>query len=219
MLAADAVQYSSSGVREQTAELSSSFLSDSEISRHFSPDRGSMSTGVGQPRTHNTIEETSEPVSPAGSDPPPVKASEISKGLRKQALEDGPRSEDSGTSSPLVPEVVVTDGNEPEVGETTPLLPRERLPAYRKVRPEPDDDTEELSVRYKPSSWNRIGHHYPKLKGFRAKLQHAINPKTWDYRILAQKVIVEPVSMLPAVFLGLLLNLLDALSYGISTLR
>ena len=40
-------------------------------------------------------------------------------------------------------------------------------------------------------------------------------PKSWDMRQVAQTVVVRPLTMLPSVFLGLLLNLLDALSYGI----
>ena len=40
------------------------------------------------------------------------------------------------------------------------------------------------------------------------------HPKTWNPRTVWRKGLVEPVSVLPAVFLGLLLNLLDALSYG-----
>ncbi|KAF2211438.1 hypothetical protein CERZMDRAFT_112543 [Cercospora zeae-maydis SCOH1-5] len=42
-----------------------------------------------------------------------------------------------------------------------------------------------------------------------------VDPKSWDARKIYHTVIVQPVSTLPSVFLGLLLNLLDALSYGI----
>ena len=40
------------------------------------------------------------------------------------------------------------------------------------------------------------------------------NPKSWDRKIFWQQGVVQPVSYLPAVVLGLLLNVLDALSYG-----
>ena len=40
------------------------------------------------------------------------------------------------------------------------------------------------------------------------------NPRAWNPRIVWRKVVVHPLSLLPAVFLGLLLNILDALSYG-----
>jgi SulP family sulfate permease len=42
-----------------------------------------------------------------------------------------------------------------------------------------------------------------------------VHPKKWDLTRIYQEAIVKPVSILPSVFLGLLLNLLDALSYGI----
>lgn len=42
----------------------------------------------------------------------------------------------------------------------------------------------------------------------------AVNPRRWDRRALLHSVIIEPASCLPAVAVGLLLNILDALSYG-----
>lgn len=40
------------------------------------------------------------------------------------------------------------------------------------------------------------------------------NPRTWDKKFIYENGVHLPVSLLPAVFLGLLLNILDALSYG-----
>jgi sulfate permease, SulP family len=40
------------------------------------------------------------------------------------------------------------------------------------------------------------------------------DPKQWDRRAIWKNVVVAPVSSLPAVVVGLLLNILDALSYG-----
>lgn len=40
------------------------------------------------------------------------------------------------------------------------------------------------------------------------------HPKTWDRRAVWKRGIVHPLSLLPSVLLGLLLNILDALSYG-----
>ncbi|TLS28420.1 hypothetical protein PpBr36_00221 [Pyricularia pennisetigena] len=39
-------------------------------------------------------------------------------------------------------------------------------------------------------------------------------PKCWDKRAIWQAAVVDPVACLPAVIVGLLLNILDALSYG-----
>ncbi|KAL2167246.1 hypothetical protein VTG60DRAFT_1570 [Thermothelomyces hinnuleus] len=40
------------------------------------------------------------------------------------------------------------------------------------------------------------------------------NPKRWDRHLLWENVVVAPIACLPAVVVGLLLNILDALSYG-----
>ncbi|KAF5516099.1 Uncharacterized protein CGCS363_v000574 [Colletotrichum siamense] len=45
-------------------------------------------------------------------------------------------------------------------------------------------------------------------------VQIATSPKIWDRKVLWQNAVVAPVSCLPAVIVGLLLNVLDALSYG-----
>ncbi|KAF4984174.1 hypothetical protein FZEAL_572 [Fusarium zealandicum] len=42
----------------------------------------------------------------------------------------------------------------------------------------------------------------------------AVNPRRWDRSALWKNVVLTPVSCLPAVAVGLLLNILDALSYG-----
>jgi SulP family sulfate permease len=46
--------------------------------------------------------------------------------------------------------------------------------------------------------------------------QTVLNPKRWNRKAILQTAVVEPVGYLPAVILGLLLNILDALSYGMS---
>ena len=48
-----------------------------------------------------------------------------------------------------------------------------------------------------------------------AKYSRALsNPKSWNRRAIWQEGVVYPISLIPAVLLGLLLNILDALSYG-----
>ncbi|KAK0670741.1 sulfate transporter family-domain-containing protein [Cercophora samala] len=56
------------------------------------------------------------------------------------------------------------------------------------------------------------------VKGGRTKVVRGFksvsNPKHWDRHALWKNVVVAPVACLPAVIVGLLLNILDALSYG-----
>lgn len=217
------VQYSSSGVREQTAELSSSFLSDSEMSQHFTPERNNSETRSSQTRKHETIEERSEPVSPDGHAVPNPAPSELTQALRKQPPYDFLDSTDMDplvatsrhNSFSRVPEIAVADDDTQTATEASPLLPRERLPPYRKQTYDVDPEIEEQSAR-KPGRWNRFGHHYPSLRRVGSRFRRTVlNPKSWDMRQIGRTVVLEPLSVLPAVFLGLLLNLLDALSYGI----
>ena len=219
------VQYSSSlGVRQETAELSSSFLeSDSDMSRYFSPESRHDSNG----RRHEPIEERSEPVTPEGKSPPAPRSSELTAALQHHSpsgfldpYEVDSESSASGTTArPHPPEVVVTgdesEDEDDEATERSALLPRARLPSYRKQTYDAAPQTEEQPVG-KAGTWNRLGHHYPSVHALALRVRHvALNPKTWDMRAVGRTVILRPASMLPAVFLGLLLNLLDALSYGI----
>ncbi|KAK5694100.1 hypothetical protein LTR97_009721 [Elasticomyces elasticus] len=224
------VQYSSSlGVRQETAELSSSFMSDSDVSRYFSaPDsRHSSDTTRLQSQKHETIEERSEPVTPEGRSPPAPGSSEISAALRHESsngfLDQYDIDSEPGASDPEArfnnPKVIVTaeDEDDDEIEQATErsaLLPRARLPSYRKQTFETASDVEAQPAG-KPGTWNRLGHHYPSLHVLARTLQRVGQPKTWDFRAIGQEVVVRPASMLPAVFLGVLLNLLDALSYGI----
>lgn len=52
------------------------------------------------------------------------------------------------------------------------------------------------------------------LATIRSCLRLIASPKSWNGRAVWQQGVVYPASLLPSVFLGLLLNILDALSYG-----
>lgn len=45
-------------------------------------------------------------------------------------------------------------------------------------------------------------------------LRRVTNPKTWDRKSIWEQGLLQPARHVPAVILGLLLNILDALSYG-----
>ncbi|KAK5168317.1 uncharacterized protein LTR77_006886 [Saxophila tyrrhenica] len=216
-------QYSSTGVREQTAVLSSSFLSESELSNQFSPDSKGAVSSSGNSRKPDPIPERSEPVSPSGSGGDAPTSSELTAAFRNQPSAESEQDTMTGpeglraqqSPSPRIPEVVISDENGCLEDETTPLLPRERLSSYRKPQHDNEPDLEEQS-QHKVGTWNRVGHQYPSIRVARTRLGSVVsNPKQWDFRSIGRKVVYEPVCMIPAVFLGLLLNLLDALSYGI----
>nr|POE47718.1 uncharacterized protein c24h6.11c [Quercus suber] len=199
------IQYSSSGVRERTAELSSSFLNDFEMARQFSPETNSFDTTTGQSRRHETIQERSEPVSPSEPEECSVGTAAPSEASNNMA------------TTTCVPEVVITNDRTNEATENSPLLPQARLSTRRKQQSyDIPGDIERQGSAVSSNRWIQREHEYP---SWRAKVKKAwdrtTDPESWNLRAIGSAVIVQPVQMVPAVFLGLLLNLLDALSYGI----
>ncbi|KAF9914996.1 hypothetical protein BX616_007131 [Lobosporangium transversale] len=79
-----------------------------------------------------------------------------------------------------------------------------------------------LSCRSNSGSYNTItpvgggGNHrqHEHDEGSFSSLLHEFRHTRWTSKIIVQKCLVEPVGYIPAVILGLLLNLLDAVSYG-----
>ena len=99
--------------------------------------------------------------------------------------------------------------------EQTSLLPRN---ASKRLRPygsngqpqdiERQDQAAEgrlHQLRAWISHWQESGHHVTQV---------VLSRKSWDKHTIWEQVIMRPVGCLPAVLLGLLLNILDALSYG-----
>ena len=271
------MHYSSTGVREQTAELSSSFLSDSEVPARFHNRFSQDSTGFRKSLDSNfssrhsqdlaqvqnrgswasepilddierqrrdetrpsVIEEHPEPVSPeetttlARSLPQVSKLSELISDREEEA--NGAKVPSSRPHS-MVPSLVINepdddddnnddnnnnnnnddDDDEHQATENSPLLRSRRPSSMQKQHLSADDhDVESQSLR-RTSSWQTFNHVYPSMRRMVADTYQTVsNPKGWDLRQTARTAVVKPAMVLPAVFLGLLLNLLDALSYGI----
>ncbi|PGH36828.1 hypothetical protein GX50_00285 [[Emmonsia] crescens] len=225
----DAGQYSSRGVREETAELASLALFNGEQDRTdtaFPEPQMSMPNNLGMfvdgqrdinrsPETQSQsgrTEELSEPHSPTKGSHPSRNYS--TSALTTMIRDSTPKRNDHGLSEELIPE----DSSHPALtlsrNSTMPDTERTSL-VLNAARTKSRDygtipvDVEGQITRYKP------------LDKFRAICTrggawclHCLNPKAWDRRIIWQKGIVYPTSLLPSVFLGLLLNVLDALSYG-----
>ncbi|KAM0723209.1 hypothetical protein Q7P37_001409 [Cladosporium fusiforme] len=216
------LQYSSSGVREQTAELSSSFLGDSEMAKHFEPEEDISPQSVETVRRHEPIAERSEPVTPDESFEHPPLPTDIADMLANApppetaGLMPSPFSKQQGLRRPSesIPDVIVSNEEVEEPTERTALLPRARISADRKRSNATEPDVEGQTGQ-KTGAWNSTGHQYPSIRTLGDRALKAVNPKSWDASAMFNNVIYRPATMVPAVFLGLLLNLLDALSYGI----
>ncbi|KAI9827554.1 MAG: hypothetical protein M1832_004904 [Thelocarpon impressellum] len=230
-------------VREQTAELASYALSDaassiysgSPTARHHAfsdldagadpcfgraseDDEAAMRASVHE----DMIEEVSEPATPIG-DRPPTRHSPGTSVLTQLLRHSPPEHEqiDGGgavngqsvTGRSSTTAIGLEDPSVPAPTERTSLLPKgpshERQPSPRRGL---HDIEGQVRSRGKPWLMSRI-RTWPEEKLF-PLARAATNPKTWNRRILWRSGIVRPVSYVPAVILGLLLNVLDALSYG-----
>ncbi|KAI1804078.1 sulfate transporter family protein [Daldinia bambusicola] len=230
----DSASYARS-VREDTAELASYVLSDkkdrrstsflnriSSTSSHPSRDQPvfqdeSPSSGDLQATSTDTIDEVSEPSSPAsGTEDPTNPGPSALTSMFKRSPPQSLHGPDAGSNSMSengqhLPSIdVFQPQHDDELSETTPLL--------RRVShtPEPEDSVTDVDIEsQKPktalwgssSTGNGIRNKIRTVKGM-------MNPKTWDKRVIWQRTVVDPIHCLPAVIVGLLLNILDALSYG-----
>ena len=236
------VQYPSQSVREQTQELASWAVGDagSLRDRSTSSMRFAASDADATLRLRGTsflsdsdntdartsfdssrpeaIEEASEPVSPDETTPDADEENRVSAltGLFQRRPRRGARAEevDKGfggnveNQEPTMPKVVVDDVDATEATEATGLLTGYGIPkSGGKQKYGSVQDIEDRSIR-KP----RILHDVRgNIAGAWTVLVH---PKTWDRRAIWRNGVVEPVRVLPPVFLGWLLNVLDGLSYG-----
>lgn len=111
-------------------------------------------------------------------------------------------------------QIMTGDGMMRESTEETPLLTKHTSESRHPDWIRGEQDIEGQIPRRSPS-WPKLHNvvQWPREKGVPA-LRTLVSPKTWDRKAMFQHVVAEPASCLPAVILGLLLNVLDALSYG-----
>lgn len=238
----DSAQHARS-VREDTAELASYALSDKASVQSASPRQRSGQTQLesyfaqgpedesmlGEGLHRHTIAEVSEPVSPEdGPTPRSQGKSALTNMLKRSPLSTSPPQVDEDHNDKPIP---AADGNEDDRGrERLIITPNgvtvdasERTPLLRKdtafethhpdwIRGQQDLERQEVRRRV---SWPKLRNvvRWPKEKGIDIA-RIILNPKSWDRKVIVQKVVKEPFGYLPAVILGLLLNILDALSYG-----
>lgn len=180
---------------------------------------------------HNhIIEEVSEPVSPESS-PSSVKApgaSALTDMLKRSPPNTPPKSsEDDGEAealdgnrdeeSPRQRRLVLTsNGLENAPTERTSLLGKD---TRFETHPHPDwirgeQDIERQEVKRGPA-WPKLRNVvlWPREKGLHVA-RTIVDPREWNGKAIWQQAVKEPVAAFPAAVLGALLNILDALSYG-----
>ena len=183
------------------------------------------------------IQEESEPASPQGHSPllswkaPGTSAltdmfrrptpPELSLDQGEQSdLDITNRTSQSRTSTKVSTEQglqgINSDATNLPATERTSLIPRlSASESHDHSIPQAQQDLEGQETVTMRWSWSKMHRLilWPREKGF-TLARTLKNPKKWDRAALWRNVIVAPSSCLPAVALGLLLNILDALSYG-----
>ncbi|CEN59670.1 Putative Sulfate/bicarbonate/oxalate exchanger SAT-1 and related transporters [Aspergillus calidoustus] len=223
----DPAHYSSHGLREKTAELASFALSreprdlppamdifrpmdgptDSEQASSPSQlsgfsqgldETGSRSTGLG-----------STGLSP-GSSVLTAMIRDPSSSLNQDRRESIGNSTGSGGDTTVRPSASVNDAEEEDTStERTSLLTKSSSSKpSRSYGMAGDVERQAFAPKETPKALPRA------LSKLSTTVQILAHPKAWDARTVWRQGIVHPLSLLPSVFLGLLLNILDALSYG-----
>ena len=211
----DTPQYSSQGVRERSSQLASYALDTEEYQdRPHRPSFAEPETsgkrlsdylegrGSFDSSREDIIEEDSEAETPVTVIGGPQKADQGFFGWK-----------DSGHASSIssgVPDVFVQDT------ERTPLLPAARLPRANS-QPQPKSSKDKTKSRSRSpgkSLQRRVTESFGKGREHVLGLRRTLtNPKTYTKDAILSGAL-SSAHTLTAVFLGLLLNLLDALSYG-----
>ncbi|KAJ5086601.1 hypothetical protein NUU61_007908 [Penicillium alfredii] len=218
----DSAHYASNGLRDQTAELATYGLSLNQ--KPLLRDRPSLPRSLdifhdGQRATSSSQENAASSYPTAGeeslaSGPVPVDPTSASSALTEMIRRPSTDAVDDHTSqagmddASFPPLPTIQDESEPQDTERTALLSKTRSKSSRSYGLV--DDVESQGGTATRSS-NIFTQEISTLSKYSRALS---NPKSWDRRTLWQEGVVYPISLIPAVLLGLLLNILDALSYG-----
>ncbi|KFY16737.1 hypothetical protein V492_01127 [Pseudogymnoascus sp. VKM F-4246] len=181
------------------------------------------------PTKPSVIEELSEPGTPQHEGQPyrSPGTSVLADMLRKASPATSPRddetdsgegdtAEDTGDEEALIssqPKISTPGGA--DATEHTPLL--RQVSQGQSQRPNylsGGHDLEAQPVR-RTKSWPKVNKILSKqLRRGRRAARLVSSPEKWDKKVIWQRTVVEPAGYIPAVVLGALLNVLDALSYG-----
>lgn len=232
MIILDPANYSSNGVREETAELASFALSLNGTQSHSLPsDRNRFPQNLdifrrSEGQSEDAISSGSlrdlaipevgghEPVGvPAtGSSaltqlirsPSSSLEERISTGSNGNGGEEEEQYNDGEEDSQQEGESTTADEGENPTTERTSLLSK----SYRGYGIAEDVESQGVPNKCPRNTFSQFASKVTRC------LQILSNPMSWNRRAVWHNGVVYPLSLLPSVFLGLLLNILDALSYG-----
>ncbi|KAL8641838.1 MAG: hypothetical protein Q9228_001409 [Teloschistes exilis] len=192
--------------------------SDAKISKQASFDQR-LSRDFPRP---DAIPEASEPASPSSA--PSFRKSQRTSAL-SQMFRDSPLVEDAGSGTDDEDPSLDSSGLEPATVEGGIISqPNEQTALLLKKQVHSNSDcnmygnNHDLESQKTSHDNQRYWKHNKILKTITdcsirttARIRH---PKSWDSKSIWQKGLLRPAGFVPPVILGLLLNILDALSYG-----
>ncbi|KAL8771192.1 MAG: hypothetical protein Q9209_003363 [Squamulea sp. 1 TL-2023] len=238
----DISQDTSKEVREDTAELASWALSDKSSFAHGHSPRETLHSPTSlsnndarsdaqNPSDHcrsedapypDVIPEISEPVSPSSlpssHKSPGVSAlSEMFKSTPQTRVENLSTEDDEGSiDGSGTDAVTVQDGIISQPTEQTALLLRKQAQGSKAKNKH--SYLGDLESQRNSQATNTPGRFRDFLKATaghgRMALSKFLHPKSWEIKVIWDQGLKKPASYIPPVILGLLLNILDALSYG-----
>lgn len=148
------------------------------------------------------------------ADGPSVIANLLRKSPPESAIDDD-SSEDENTETlerrNSAPQKLSGERERHAASENTPLLGRVTSGSRRRESVDPEDLKTVGQKRWFTGVVKGV-------KSVKNTITHGVsvtaNPKRWDPQAIWQNIFLTPASCLPSVAVGLLLNILDALSYG-----
>ena len=182
---------------------------------------------------HHIIEEVSEPVSPEEGEPSRSPGTSVLADLLRRSppstsppdnmeAEDDDQSKggkENEVNSSQGRLIITSNGVKMDATERTPLIGKDAAIEEQHTDWIAGQRDIEAQESRRKASWPKLQNVilWPKEKGYDiAKI--VANPKAWDRKAIWDNAVMAPIECLPAVILGLLLNILDALSYGTSPL-
>ncbi|GLA36912.1 hypothetical protein AnigIFM63309_003409 [Aspergillus niger] len=216
---ADTAHYSTHGLREQTAELASFALSHESNTLPPSLDIFHSSQSPNRPSSPaiSFAAQGRTTLEPGPSSVPTTGSSVLTQLMRKPDIPEADRDHrDRASNWDELSESAASEdhslggatGGAPAT-EQTSLLPKTvQAGPFQSYGGTGDVESQAITGNNKTDVLPGAAH---KLRMCFCTLT---NPKSWDGQTVWRDGIVYPLSFLPSVFLGLLLNILDALSYG-----
>ncbi|KAI2794871.1 hypothetical protein POX_a01472 [Penicillium oxalicum] len=217
----DTAHYASSGLREQTAELATYGLS---LNRRQSRGKTSLAPSLDIFRSQIQQSPSASQDGVASSyllgedddsnsqavllDPSTASASSALTQMIQHPNHDMDHTAKPVEDAPFSHLSTIDDESETRETETTSLLSKVRSKSLHQY-----GATEDVEGLGRPAQRGPNA----AVQGIAAVREWSsilANPKAWDRRAIWRSGVVHPLSLLPAVILGLLLNILDALSYG-----